>query len=102
MSSGGLSKTRLGRLHDVMAGHVDRGDAPGLVTLVSRRGEVHVGVIGTKSVGGSDPIRRDTIFRISSMTKPIVAAATMILVEECTLRTNRWIGCCPSWPTAGC
>lgn len=88
MSTGGLSKTRLGHLHDVMSGHVESGDAPGLVTLVSRRGEAHVGVIGEKSVGGSDPIRRDTIFRISSMTKPIVAAATMILVEECTLRLD--------------
>jgi hypothetical protein len=35
--SGGLSKARLGRMHDVMAGYVDRGQVPGLVTLVSRR-----------------------------------------------------------------
>ena len=80
MSTGGLSRTRLGRMHDVMAGHVERGDVPGLVTLVSRRGEVHVDAIGTKAVSGSDPIRRDTIFRIASMTKPITVAATMILV----------------------
>ncbi len=38
MSSGGWSEARLGRMHDVMAGHVERGDVPGLVTLVSRRG----------------------------------------------------------------
>src|SRR6266545_2718410 len=85
MSTGGLSKARLGRMHDVMAGYVERGDMPGIVTLVSRRGEVHVDAIGTKAAGGSDPIRRDTIFRISSMTKPITAAATMILLEECRL-----------------
>jgi CubicO group peptidase (beta-lactamase class C family) len=71
-----------------MAGYVERGDVPGLVTLVSRRGETHVEAIGTTAVGGSDPIRRDTIFRISSMTKPITAAATMILVEDCTLRLD--------------
>ena len=65
-----------------------RGDVPGLVTLVSRRGEVHVEAIGTKAVGSSDPIRRDSIVRISSMTKPITAAATMILVEECKLRLD--------------
>src|SRR5713226_4101843 len=88
MSTGGLSKARLGRMHDVMAGYVERGDVPGLVTLVSRRGEVHVDVIGMKAVEGLDPIRRDTIFRISSMTKPITAAATMILVEECQLRLD--------------
>jgi CubicO group peptidase (beta-lactamase class C family) len=87
MSTCGLSKARLGRLHDVMAGYVERGEVPGLVTLVSRRGEVHVDAIGTKAVGG-DPIRRDTIFRISSMTKPVTAAATMILVEECKLRLD--------------
>ncbi len=39
MNAGGLSTKRLGRLHDVMAGYVERGDLPGLVTLVSRRGE---------------------------------------------------------------
>jgi CubicO group peptidase (beta-lactamase class C family) len=88
MSMGGLSEARLGRMHDVMAGHVERGDLPGLVTLVSRRGETHVDAIGTKAVGGGDPIRRDTLFRIASMTKPITAAATMILVEECKLRLD--------------
>jgi len=88
MSTGGLSKERLGRMHEVMAGYVERGEVPGLVTLVSRRGEVHVDVIGTQAVDGLDPMRRDTIFRISSMTKPITAAATMILVEECKLRLD--------------
>src|SRR5438270_450614 len=88
MSTGGLSKARLGRLHDVMAGYVERGEVPGLVALVSRRGEVHVDAIGAMALGGSEPIRRDTIFRISSMTKPIIAAATLILVEECTLRLD--------------
>src|SRR5436189_2103743 len=88
MSTGGLSKARLGRMHDVMAGYVERGDVPGLVTLVSRRGEVHVDAIGMKAFEGLAPMRRDTIFRISSMTKPITAAATMILVEECKLRLD--------------
>src|SRR5437868_4621720 len=88
MSIGGLSKARLGRMHNVMAGYVERGDVPGLVTLVSRRGEVHVDALGTMAVGGRDPMRRDTIFRIASMTKPITAAAAMILVEECMLRLD--------------
>ncbi len=88
MSNGGLSRVRLGRMHDVMAGYVERGEVPGIVTLVSRRGEVHVDAIGMKAVEGLDPMRRDTIFRISSMTKPITAAATMILVEECKVRLD--------------
>src|SRR5438309_1351876 len=86
MSTGGLSRARLGRMHDVMAGYVERGEVPGIVTLVSRRGEVHVDALGTTAVGGSEAIRRDTIFRIASLSKPIAAAAAMILVEECTLR----------------
>ena len=88
MSTAGLSKARLSRMHDVMASYVERGEMPGLVTLVSRRGEVHVDVIGTQAIGKSSPMRRDTIFRISSMTKPITAVATMILVEECKIQLN--------------
>jgi CubicO group peptidase (beta-lactamase class C family) len=61
---------------------------PGIVTLVSRRGEVDVDALGMKLAGGSDPMRRDTIFRFASMTKPIAAAATMILVEECKVRLD--------------
>ncbi len=95
MSTGGLSRMRLARMHDVMVGYVERGELPGLVTLVSRRGAVHVDAIGARTIGESAPMRRDTIFRISSMTKPITAAATMILVEECKLRlddpVDRWL-----------
>jgi hypothetical protein len=75
-------------MHDAMAGHVAQGDAPGIVTLLRRHGEVHVDAIGTKAVGGTAPMRRDTIFRITSMTKPITAVAAMILVEECKLRLD--------------
>jgi len=88
MSSGGFSGARLGRMRDVMASHVERDVVPSIITLVSRRGGVHVDAIGTKTFGGSDPMLRDTIFRIASVTKPIVAAAAMILVEECALRLD--------------
>src|SRR4051794_38492865 len=87
MSTGGLSTARLGRMHDVMTGYVERGEVPGLITLVSRRGEVHVDVIGNLSTGGA-PLQRDSIFRISSMSKPITALATLILIEACTLRLD--------------
>lgn len=86
--TGGLSQARLARMHDVMAGHVARGFVPGLVTLVSRRDETRVDVIGMKAFGGQDPMRRDTIFRIASLTKPVTAAAAMILVEETKLRLD--------------
>jgi hypothetical protein len=69
-------------MHDVMAGYVDRGDVPGIVTLVSRHGEVQVDAIGMKTAGGRDPMRRDTIFRIASLTKPIAAAAPRVGVRR--------------------
>jgi CubicO group peptidase (beta-lactamase class C family) len=74
-------------MRDQMAGYVERGEVPGLVYLVSRRGEVYADAIGSISIGGR-PVQRDTIFRISSMTKPVTAAATMILVEEGKLRLD--------------
>jgi CubicO group peptidase (beta-lactamase class C family) len=87
-SNGAWSKARLDRMRDLLASHVERRAVAGVVTLVSRRGETHIDAIGTRELGGGDPIRRDTIFRIASMTKPIAAAATMILVEACTLRLD--------------
>jgi CubicO group peptidase (beta-lactamase class C family) len=93
MSAAGLCKTRLGRMHEIMAGHVERGGVPGVVALICRRGEVHVTAVGRKAIDdsqavGNGPVRRDTIFRIASMTKPVTAAAAMILVEECKLRLD--------------
>ncbi|SKA09837.1 CubicO group peptidase, beta-lactamase class C family [Enhydrobacter aerosaccus] len=85
MAGGGLSKARLARLHPVLAAHVARGDMPGMVALVARGDEVVVEAIGTQSFGGA-PMRRDTIFRIASMTKLVTAAAVLLLVEECKLR----------------
>ncbi|MGO8948735.1 MAG: serine hydrolase domain-containing protein [Ktedonobacterales bacterium] len=95
MSTAAFSTVRLRRMHDVMAGYVERGEVPGVVTLLSRRGEVQVDTMGAMGIADSAPIRRDTIFRISSMTKPITAAATMILAEQCELRlddpVDRWL-----------
>jgi CubicO group peptidase (beta-lactamase class C family) len=87
-STGAFSQTRLARMHDVMAGHVAGGRIPGLVALVSRRGETHVDAIGTLAFGAAAPMRRDTIFRIASISKPITAAAAMMLVEEGKLRLD--------------
>ncbi len=79
---------RLDRLNRAMAGYVERGEIPGIVALVSRREEVQVTFVGNKAVGGSDPMQRDTIFRVASLTKPVAAVAAMILVEECKLRLD--------------
>ncbi len=87
MTRGGFSKDGLARLREAMADHVKRGEAPGLVFAVSRHEDTHTESFGTLAKGGG-PVRRDTIFRISSMSKPITAAATMILVDEGTLRLD--------------
>ena len=83
------------KLHAAMAGFVARGDIPGIVTLVARGDEVLVDAVGTTTAGGSEPMRRDTIFRIASLTKPIAAAATMMLVDDGVLRlddaVDRWL-----------
>jgi CubicO group peptidase (beta-lactamase class C family) len=78
----------LDRLHKSMASSVERGKVPGIVTLINRHSEVHIDAIGKKSLACPDPVGRDTIFRIAlmSMSKPIIAAVTMILAEECKLR----------------
>jgi len=82
------SSAGLRRQHEVLAGHVERGEVPGLVAAVARGDEVHVDAIGELELDGSRPVAPDTIFRISSMTKPVVAVAALTLVEECRLRLD--------------
>ena len=75
------SQAGLDRLHEAMAARVAQGELPGMVTLVAHGQDVHVDAIGVMAFGSTDPMRRDTIFRITSMTKPILAVATMMLIE---------------------
>ncbi len=90
MSNGWRSKVR-----DAMAAHIAQGHLPGAAWLVGRRGEVHTDAIGERRVGGPEPMTRDTIVRIASMTKPMVAAVAMMLVEDGTLSLDapveRWL-----------
>jgi CubicO group peptidase (beta-lactamase class C family) len=69
------------RLDEAMAGYVDRGEVAGLITYLSRPGETRVNVLGSLALGG-EPLRRDSLFRIASWTKPVVAVAAMSLVDE--------------------
>ncbi len=71
-----------------MSDFVERGEVPGIVTAVAENDRTDVQELGTRTLGGTDVVRRDTIFRIASMTKPITAAATMMLVEEGRLRLD--------------
>jgi len=86
--SGGFSTARLARMHAALRRHVDSGRIPGLVALVYHRGREHVEAIGAMGFDSNVPIRRDTIFRLASTTKPITAVGAMILVEECKVRLD--------------
>ncbi len=86
MSKAGFSKPRLEQLRQVLSGHIESGAMPGLVALVSRHDEVHVETLGTLAMGDPAPMRRDTIFRIASLSKLVAAAAAMMLVEDCKIR----------------
>ncbi len=90
-SSSGLSSRRLGRVRDVLARIVDSGFAPGAVAVIARHGRVHVQAMGNLAFEGASAgtaMAADTICRLASMTKPIVAACAMTLVEDCTLRLD--------------
>jgi CubicO group peptidase (beta-lactamase class C family) len=85
---GGFSQARLARMQAAMRRHLEGGQIPGLVALVHQRGREHVEAIGTLALDSNAPMRRDTIFRLASMTKPVTAVGAMILVEECKVRLD--------------
>ncbi|MER6003150.1 serine hydrolase domain-containing protein [Nonomuraea angiospora] len=87
-SNGGFSEAGLRRLREVLTRHVESGKIPGLVALVGRGDETHVEAIGTMRHDGGAPMRRDTIFRMASTSKPVSIAAAMVLLDECRLRLD--------------
>jgi CubicO group peptidase (beta-lactamase class C family) len=79
----GLSSEQLARIEAVTQKHIDSGVAPGAVMLVARRGKIAwYKSMGYRDRAAKDAMRQDAIFRIYSMTKPIVSVAAMMLVEE--------------------
>ena len=68
-----------------MDGHVAADRVGGVAWVAAVGDDVEVGVAGCRTRGGA-PVQRDSIFRIASMTKPIVAVGALLLVEECKLR----------------
>ena len=91
MATGGFSLKHLARVREAVGRCVDAGDVPGAVAVVARRGEVHIEAMGNLAFEGPSsktPMAADTICRMASMTKPIVAACAMTLVEDGTLRLD--------------
>jgi CubicO group peptidase (beta-lactamase class C family) len=78
-----MSARRLERIRPAMQAYVDRGVYAGINTLIARRGRVvHAGVFGWRDKEAAAPMTADTIFRLYSMTKPIICTAMMTLLEE--------------------
>ncbi|WP_326704664.1 serine hydrolase domain-containing protein [Streptomyces cyaneofuscatus] len=69
-------------LHELLDSHITPGSAPGAVALVARGDRVEVAAAGSATLAGTTPMRRDSVFRIASITKPVIAAAAMTLVED--------------------
>jgi CubicO group peptidase (beta-lactamase class C family) len=72
----------MSNLHDILQTYVGNGSVPGAVGLMARGDRVEVAAAGSADVGGTSPMARDSIFRVASITKPITAAAVMMLVED--------------------
>jgi CubicO group peptidase (beta-lactamase class C family) len=79
----GVSSERLTRIHGLIDRRIESRDIAGAVTLVARNGKiVHFDAQGLMDIETNKPMTKDTIFRIASMTKPVVGVAIMMMIEE--------------------
>jgi CubicO group peptidase (beta-lactamase class C family) len=85
----GMSSERLKRIDPILQHHVDNGDFSGAISLVARHGKiVHFKSFGQRDIEAGEPMEKDTLVRIYSMTKPIVGVALMMLHEEGKFQLN--------------
>lgn len=79
----GFSSTRFQRIDSLLQGHVDRGEIPGFIAKIARKGQTaYYKKSGWMDIEAEKPMQDDAIFMIASMTKPITAVAAMLLYEE--------------------
>ena len=79
----GMSKQRLDRIQEVFKKEADENRLPGAVVMVARKGKlVHMSAVGFQDKDAGKPMALDSVFRIYSMTKPLVSVGMMILVED--------------------
>ncbi|MCY3931552.1 MAG: serine hydrolase [Acidobacteria bacterium] len=79
----GMDPAGLKKLNEAMHGMVDGGKLAGVVTMVSRKGKVvHFDAYGKRDIENGLAVEKDTIFRIYSMTKPIIGVALMTYYDE--------------------
>ena len=76
----GLSQERLDRIHGLVEKRIAAGEITGAVMLVARKGQIaYVDVQGTQDVETKAPMQRDSVFRLASMTKPVIGTAIMMM-----------------------
>jgi CubicO group peptidase (beta-lactamase class C family) len=85
----GLSSSRLQKMSDAFSREIDKGTTPGVTMLVARRGQIGwFEALGKQDPVTSAPMAKDSLFRIYSMTKPLVSIGIMQLVEDGHLLLN--------------
>jgi CubicO group peptidase (beta-lactamase class C family) len=85
----GLSSERLQRVTQMIQRRIAAGDIAGAVTVVARKGKiVHLSAQGVMDLQSRQPMSTSTMFRIASMTKPVVGTSIMMLIEEGKLHLN--------------
>ena len=85
----GLSAERLKRINQLVQRSIDASEISGAVTVVARRGRIaHFEAQGQMDVEAKTPMRKDAVFRIASMSKPVTAVAILMLMEEGSLRLS--------------
>jgi len=85
----GMSAERLNRIAGAFQEHIDKGNLPGVVVLVARKGKlVYSEALGFRNKASGQPMTKDAIFRIYSMTKPLASVGAMMLIEDGKMQLN--------------
>ena len=85
----GMSAPKLTHIKEAFAQEIDKGNLPGVVVMVARKGKlVYSETVGFQNKEAGKPLSKDAIFRIYSMTKPLVSVAAMMLIEDGKMQLN--------------
>src|SRR5882672_6884425 len=85
----GMSAQKLAHIKQAFAQEIDKGNLPGVVVLVARKGKlVYSETVGFQNKEAGKPLSKDAIFRIYSMTKPLVSVAAMMLIKDGKMQLN--------------
>ena len=85
----GMSAPKLAHIKEAFAQEIDKGNLPGVVVMVARRGKlVYTETVGFQNKEAGKALSKDAIFRIYSMTKPLVSVGAMMLVEDGKMQLN--------------